>query len=218
MKNENRKHMGKTKPDVIIPTPISMSELDKEYIDFINDIKQNILKDRLKIVLAANKNMILLYWNIGNKILMSQKNQGWGAKVIDRMSHDLKEAFPEMKGFSSRNLKYMQKLAKCWSDSKIVQDVIAQIPWSSNISLMDKIKDYDERLWYAKELIKNGWSKDILDIQISTKLIERQGQAVNNFKASLPCIDSDMATHIFKDPYLFDFLGTDQLRRRLNWN
>lgn len=213
MENENRKHMGRAKPDVIIPAPISTSELDKEYIDFINDIKENIQKDRLKIVLVANKSMILLYWNIGNKILESQKKQGWGAKVIDRMSHDLKEAFPEMKGFSSRNLKYMQKLAKCWTNFEIVQDTIAQIPWSSNISLMDKISEPNERLWYANELIKNGWSKQILDVQISTKLIERQGQAINNFKTSLPPMNSDMVMHVFKDPYLFDFLGTDQLRR-----
>jgi len=213
MGQEERKRMGKKKADIIIPVAMPRGELDHDYERFIKDIKQSIKKERLNIVIAANRKMILLYWMIGDKILVSQSKLGWGAKVIDRMSKDLQNAFPEMKGFSARNLKYMRKLAECWQDYKIVQEVIAQIPWSSNITLMDKIKDSKQRLWYAQKAIQNGWSKSVLDFQISVKLIEREGKAINNFEIALPPTDSDMALHIFKDPYLFDFLGTDELRR-----
>jgi len=141
-------------------------------------------------------------------MLRRQENKGWGAKVIDRLSKDLKETYPDMSGFSPRNLKYMRKLAERWSDISIVQRVVAQIPWRSNIVLIDKLSDEQARLWYAQRLIENGWSRDVLDMMISSRLIERQGKAVNNFEAALPLTDSDMARHMFKDPYLFDYIGT----------
>lgn len=213
MGKDSRKHMGKRKSEVIIPVATSAVEFDDNYIAFIKTIKKSIKKERLDIVIQANRKMILLYWMIGDTILDNQNKLGWGAKVIDRMAKDLQEAFPEMRGFSARNLKYMRKLAECWPDYQIVQEVIAQIPWSSNISLMDKIKDSEQRLWYAKKTIENGWSKSVLDIQIATQLSDRQGKAINNFEMALPPVDSDMAANIFKDPYLFDFLGTDELRR-----
>jgi len=210
---ENRKHMGKANDDVIIPVAPSTSEMEAGYDLFIVDVKESIRRERLKIVLNANSSMLMLYWNIGKKILEKQTNEGWGAKVIDRLSEDLKTSFPEMKGFSSRNLKYMRKFAECWTDYEFVQRTVAQIPWRSNIVLMDKLKDEVSRIWYAEKVLEYGWSKDILDLQISTKLVERQGNAVSNFKNALPPTDSDLATHVFKDPYLFDFLGTDELRR-----
>lgn len=100
--------------------------------------------------------MIILYWKIGKKILEKQNEEGCGTKVIDRLSSDLKEEFPEMKGFSTRNLKYMKKFADCWTDLEIVQRIVAQIPWRSNITLMDKLCDYESRIWYANKLIENG--------------------------------------------------------------
>lgn len=210
---ENRKHMGKAKEEAIIPVAPSISEMGQEYDLFIDDVKESIKKEHFKIILNANSSMLLLYWNIGKKILEKQTNEGWGARVIDRLSKDLKDAFPEMQGFSSRNLKYMRKFAECWTDYEFVQRTVAQIPWRSNIILMDKLKDEASRIWYAQRVLEYGWSKDLLDVQISTKLIERQGNAISNFKSSLPPIDSDLATQVFKDPYLFDFLGTDELRR-----
>jgi len=126
--SENRRHMGKIKKDVIIPVAPSLSEMNNSYIDFINDLKESIKKERIKIVFAANKEMIILYWNIGKKILEKQIIEGWGAKVIDRLSKDLNEAFPEMRGFSSRNLKYMRKFAECWPDFELVQRCVALIP------------------------------------------------------------------------------------------
>ena len=131
------------------------------------------------------------------------------------MAKDLKEAFPDMSGFSPRNIKYMRKFAECWPDFEIVQRVVAQIPWRSNISLMDKLNDEESRIWYAEKTIENGWSKSVLDMQIQSRLLERTGKSVNNFPIALPPADSDMADQIFKDPYLFDFLGTDMPRREV---
>ena len=138
-----------------------------------------------------------------------------GAKVVDRIAKDLKDAFPDMSGFSPRNIKYMRKFAECWPDFEFVQQVVAQIPWRTNIKLMDKLNTQEERIWYARQTIKNGWSSNVLDFQIQSKLLERTGKSVNNFPIALPPADSDMANQIFKDPYLFDFLGTDMPRREV---
>jgi len=120
----------------------------------------------------ANISMICLYRNIGKAILEKHEKEGWGAKVakvIDRMSKDLKDAFPEMSGFSPRNIKYMRKFAQCWQDYEIVQRVVAQIPWRTNITLIDKLKSQEERLWYAGKTIENGWSKTIRELQIQIR-------------------------------------------------
>lgn len=211
----NRKRMGKDKDGVIFPVAPNLSEMSDSYLDFIEAIKKEIENQRLKVVLNANSSMICLYWNIGKAILQKQEEEGWGAKVINRMAKDLKEAFPDMSGFSPRNIKYMRKFAECWPDFEIVQRIVAQIPWRSNISLMDKLPDEESRIWYAQKTIENVWSKTILDMQIQSGLMECTGKSVNNFPAALPPADSDMANQIFKDPYLFDFLGTDMPRREV---
>lgn len=212
---DNRNRMGKTKDGVIFPVAPNLSEMSDSYLQFIEEIKNEIRQQRLKVVLAANSSMICLYWNIGKAILKKQEEEGWGAKVIDRMAKDLKDTFPEMSGFSPRNIKYMRKLAECWPDDDIVQRVVAQIPWRTNRLLLDKLSDPASRLWYAQKTIENGWSSTILELQIQTKLMERSGKSVNNFQIALPPADSDMANQIFKDPYLFDFLGTDIPRREV---
>lgn len=212
---DSRKHMGKDKDGVIFPIASNLSEMSDSYLDFIEEIKKEIKNQRLNVVLNANSSMICLYWNIGKAVLQKQKEEGWGAKVIDRMAKDIKEAFPDMSGFSPRNIKYMRKFAECWPDFEIVQRIVARIPWRSNISLMDKLADEESRIWYAQKAIENGWSKTILDMQIQSELIERTGKSINNFPVALPPADSDMANQIFKDPYLFDFLGTDMPRREV---
>jgi len=212
---DKRNHMGKDKEGVIFPIAPNLSEMSDTYLKFIDDIKQEIIKQRTAVVLTANASMICLYWNIGHSILRKQEEEGWGAKVIDRLSQDLKDTFPEMSGFSPRNIKYMRKFAATWTDFEIVQRVAAQIPWRSNILLLDKISDKEERIWYAQKTLENGWSRDVLAIQVETRLIDRKGNSVNNFVAALPPMDSDMANQIFKDPYLFDFLGTDIPRREV---
>ena len=210
-----RKRIGKDTDELIFPVAVNLSEMSDSYLDFIKELKKEIERQRLKIVLNANSSMICLYWNIGKAILQKQKEEGWGTKVIDRMAKDLKDAFPDMSGFSPRNIKYMRKFAECWSDFEFVQQVVAQIPWRTNCLLLDKLKTREERTWYAYKTIENGWSSTILGLQIQSKLIERTGKSVNNFPVSLPPVDSDMANQIFKDPYLLDFLGTDIPRREL---
>ena len=212
---DNRKYMGKNRDGVIFPVAPSLSEMSDSYMQFIEKIKEQIQMQRISVVMKANSSMICLYWTIGKAILEKQEEEGWGAKVIDRMAKDLKEAFPDMSGFSPRNIKYMRKFALCWPDYEIVQRVVAQLPWRTNITLLDKLREQEERIWYAEKTIENGWSKTILELQIQSRLMERTGKTVNNFPAALPPIDSDMANQIFKDPYLFDFLGTDMPRREV---
>lgn len=212
---DKRNRIGKDKEGVIIPVAPKLSEMSDSYLDFIENIKKEVQQQRISVVMRANSSMICMYWNIGQSILKKQKEEGWGTKVIDRISHDLKETFPEMSGFSPRNIKYMRKFAETWHNEEIMQRVAAQIPWRSNLLLLDKLKSQDERVWYAEKALENGWSRDVLALQIQSGLIERSGKSVNNFGLALPAIDSDMANQVFKDPYLFDFLGTDIPRREV---
>lgn len=212
---DDRKHMGRERDGAMIPVAPVLSEMSEGYLRFIDGIKSEIQNQRIAVVLNANASMICLYWKIGRAILDMQEAEGWGAKVIDRMAADLREAFPEMSGFSPRNIKYMRKFAACWPDFIIVQQVVAQIPWRTNRMLLDKLPDTESRIWYARQALENGWSSTVLDLQIRSGLMERSGKSVNNFSAALPSADSDMAVQIFKDPYLFDFLGTDMPRREV---
>ncbi len=154
MSKETRKQRGKTKDEVVFPLAETLNELPSGYTDFISDIKNQITNQIVKSRLSANKHMIILYWHIGKAILQKQDEEGWGSKIIDRMSYDLKEEFPDMKGFSPRNLKYMKKFAESWNDFEIMQRTVALIPWRSNITLLDKLKEPDLRLWYAGKLGK----------------------------------------------------------------
>ena len=186
-----------------------------DYLQFIEEIIKEIKKQRISTILNANSDMICLYWNIGKAILKKQGEEGWGTRVIDRMAKDLKDEFPDMSGFSPRNIKYMRKFAECWPDFEIVQRVVAQIPWRTNRMLLDKLDNQESRIWYACKTLENGWSSTILELQIQSGLMERSGKSINNFPTALPPVDSDMANQIFKDPYLFDFLGTDMPRREV---
>ena len=210
---DGRKSMGNPKNEAVMPVAPSVAELPSGYIDMRDTIIARIKESRVRLAVQVNTGMIELYWNIGNEILRRQENEGWGAKVIDRLSKDLKDAFPGMSGFSPRNLGNMKKFAACWSDFSILQRTVAKLPWRSNILLMDKLQDEQARLWYAQRTIENGWSRDVLDTMVASKLIERQGKAISNFEVALPPPDSDMAQEIFKDPYLFDYIGTDATRR-----
>jgi predicted nuclease of restriction endonuclease-like (RecB) superfamily len=207
-----RRDSGKN-VDVIMPVPVPVSAMPGDYIHFLKELKARIQQERIKAVSSANTATIMMYWDIGFSILGKQAVAGWGAKIIDRLSHDLKTAFPDMNGFSPRNLKYMRAFAQSWPDREIVQRTVAQIPWRSNLVLLDKLDDPKIRLWYGNKTLEHGWSKNILAIQIETQLHKRKGQLANNFNRTLPPPDSDMAAQIFKDPYVFDFLGTADPRR-----
>ena len=211
-KGSERKSMGRRRADASIPAPPGRGELPADYAALLGEIKERIRTERVRVVLAANQAMVLLYWDIGKAILARQEREGWGAGTIDRLSHDLREAFPDMRGFSPRNLKYMRAFAAAWPEREIVQRTVAQIPWRSNLALLHKLDLPETRIWYARKAIEQGWSREILELQIRARLYERQGSAVTNFPRTLPPSDSDLATQAFKDPYLFDFLGTAEPR------
>ena len=214
--SSERKQRGKIDRDVaMFPVAPTKIELPTDYGDWLTDLKKRIHAERLRIVIASNAAMVLLYWDIGAQILKKQNNQGWGAKIIDRLSYDLRQQFPEMKGFSPRNLKYMRSFSAAWPERTIVQRCVAQLSWRHNIVLLEKLKLVDERLWYAAKSYEHGWSHNILIMQIESQAHLRFGKAQNNFLTTLPPAESDMTAQIFKDPYLFDFLGTDAPRREV---
>lgn len=204
---------GRVREGAAFPVPPSRAALPDGYAAALNDLKERIRTERLRVVLSANSAMTMLYWDVGRVILQRQEHEGWGAKVIDRLSADLRDAFPDMRGLSPRNLKYMRAFAAAWPDRTMVQEALAQIPWYHHIALLEKCRDAGERLWYARQVVANGWSHHILSLQIESGLHKRRGKAINNFPAVLPPADSDLAAQVFKDPYLFDFIGTADPRR-----
>jgi predicted nuclease of restriction endonuclease-like (RecB) superfamily len=212
-RSNERVNLGRRKEEALFPAAPPLSDLPEDYAEILIKIKSRIQQERLRVVMAANSAMILLYWDIGKMILERQEHASWGAKIIDRLAKDLQETFPGMKGFSPRNLKYMRAFSVAWPQREIVQEILAQITWYHNIALLEKLTGSEERLWYANEIIKNGWSRNVLSLQIESRLRERQGKAITNFRENLPLVESDIATQVFKDPYLFDFLGTADLRR-----
>ncbi len=185
------------------------------YPELLKSVSGRVVSGHRSAVRAANRELIATYWAIGSDILARQAEEGWGAKVIDRLSADLRERFPDAKGYSPRNLKYMRSFAAAWPDPAVVQRSVAQLPWRHQIALLEKLKTADQRLWYAAEAITNGWSRDILALQIDRRLHERAGKAITNFAFTMPPGDSDLAQQAFKDPYVFDFLDlTERSRER----
>jgi predicted nuclease of restriction endonuclease-like (RecB) superfamily len=180
------------------------------YDELLGEIKQRIGQAQVRAALAVNRELVCLYWQIGRDILARQGQQGWGAKVIDRLSADLRRAYPEMKGFSPRNVKYLRALAETWPDEEFVQQVVAQIPWGHNVRILDYVKDPAEREWYVRQTVENGWSRNVLVLQIESNLYRRQGRAVTNFSRTLPAPQSDLAEQLLKDPYNFDFLTLER--------
>jgi predicted nuclease of restriction endonuclease-like (RecB) superfamily len=178
-----------------------------QYRAWVTDLKHRIRKVQLRAALAVNRELLLLYWGIGRDILRRQCDEGWGAGIVDRLAIDLSKAFPDVTGFSARNLKYMRAFAEAWPDEPIVQAVLAQITWYHNIALIEKLKMPEERLWYARQAVENGWSRNVLVQQMETGLYQRQGRVLTNSKRTLPASQSDLALQIVKDPYNFDFLG-----------
>jgi len=176
------------------------------YGAFLTDLKERIRSAQTRAALAVNRELVLLYWRIGTDILTRQTQHGWGAKVIDRLAADLRHAFPEMSGFSPRNLKYMRAFAEAWPDGQFVQQVVAQIPWGHNVRILDHVKGPAEREWYIRQTIQNGWSRNVLVHQIESGLYRRQGKALTNFARTLPAAQSELAQQVIKDPYNFEFL------------
>ena len=184
-----------------------------DYSSLLGQFKQRIEQARLEAAQAVNKSLVTLYWRLGRDILERQEQQGWGAKVITRLAKDLRAAFPEMKGLSARNLKYMRALAAAWPNEAIVQQLLHKLPWFHLCTLLDKVKEPDQRLWYAQSALEHGWSRSVLVHHIEARLVERQGSAPTNFARTLPATDSDLAHQTLKDPYTFDFLSIGELAK-----
>jgi predicted nuclease of restriction endonuclease-like (RecB) superfamily len=189
----------------------------EEYARFLDELKGRIRAAQVRAALAVNRDMLLLYWQIGRDLLERRRTLHWGAKTIDRLSADLRRAFPDLKGFSRRNLHYMRAFAEAYPDEQFVQQVAAQLPWGHHMRLLDAVTDPLTREWYLRQTIQHGWSRDILVHQVESGLYQRQGQAVTNFPRTLPPPQSELAQQALKDPYTFDFLslGDDALERDL---
>ncbi len=198
---------------VVFPTPPASSAMPEWYAEMLDNIKQLVAEGRRQVMWTANVQMSMMYYQIGTEILKRQSTEGWGAKVVDRLSADLKHSFPEMQGFSPRNLKYMRRFAELWPDAQIVQRCVAQLPWRHNICLMEKVKEPNRRLAYAMAAIEHGWSKTILELQLENFTLERSGKIPSNFGRTMPDVQSDMVQQMFKDPYLLDFTGADSNSR-----
>ncbi|QNE19986.1 DUF1016 domain-containing protein [Kribbella qitaiheensis] len=196
-------------------TPPSKTSMPSWCPDLLDSVASHVSSGHRRAVSAANAEMLGSYWSVGREILDRQDQEGWGSKVIDRLSADLKERFPGTKGYSPRNLKYMRSFALAWPDPAIVQRSVAQLPWRHHVALMEKLDSPDLRLWYARATLEHGWSRDVLAVQIETGFHRRAGKAVTNFASAITDERSDLAQQATRDPYLFDFVGTaEKLRER----
>jgi len=205
--------MPKVKKTKNVPKKRESSGLssDKEYQSTLLDLKKKIRESQLKAMTFVNKELIRLYWTIGKTIIEKQEKSGWGSNVIEKLAKDIQNAFPGIEGFSRANIFRMKGFFSAYE--KVAQAVrqleslpVFSIPWGHNIILMQKIKNSDERLWYASKVIEHGWSRSMLLTWIENKLYRREGKAITNFKAVLPSPSSDLAQQTLKDPYTFDFL------------
>lgn len=193
---------------------IDMLMNQTDYLATIQEIKAEIQKAQYQSTVKVNTEMLLLYYHIGQAI---NRHKVWGNKFIENLSRDLRLEYPDAKGYSVRNLKYMAKFAEIYPNKEFVQQVVAQIPWGHNVVIMDKVLAEDERTWYLKECAENGWSRNVLVHQIESNLYARQASAekISNFENRLPAPQSELATQMMKDPYIFDFIPfrADMLER-----
>ncbi|HEV9035116.1 MAG TPA: PDDEXK nuclease domain-containing protein [Puia sp.] len=230
------------------------SILSPKYQALVQDLKEKIRRARIRAISAVNKEMLLIYWEIGKVISELEQEEGWGAGIVDKMAQDLKIEFPDFKGMSPRSLRYMrefyisypllsppatrskslqQRAAKPSTPKggesyrilqppaakltvqELLQQVVNQIPWTYHQVLLDKVKDNEERLFYMQKAILNGWSRNILALQIDNRLHEREGKSITNFNERLPEPQSDLANATLKSPYVFDFLSfEDEIQER----
>ena len=184
-----------------------------KYELLLSELTQMVVAAKLQAIVVVNQKLLLLYWQVGKRILDTQNEKGWGAKVVQSLSDDLRFAFPDMKGFSVRNLNYMRKFAAAYPNFTIVQPVAAQLSWTHHVILLDSFQEENLRLWYILKSVEQGWSKRILQHQIDQKVHEHFGILLNNFKATLSLPQSDLATSLFKDEYIFEFIAQSEARK-----
>lgn len=208
------------------------------YKDWLKEVKERIRTSRVKAALAANAELIAFYWDLGKDISEKVNHASWGSKFIEQLAKDLKNEFPDMSGLSRPNLYFMKRFYEFYAqnnyqsqivsqavtqsnslsqsiDNQFIQLYVGQIPWGHNRVIISQAKDIEEAIFYIKGTIQNGWSRDILSLQIASDLYNRQGKAINNFQRTLPDNSSDLANQILKDPYNFDFLAmTENYKER----
>ena len=225
-------------------TKDSNTLLPTGYVQWRKNIEHLIDTAKLKTAISVNMGTLSLYWNIGKSILQKQEQEGWGKQVIEQLSKDLISRYPDDRGYSKRNLGYMKSFAMQYPDfpflqvplaklkelpilqatlaklegegKDFVQVPLAQISWYHHISLLPKVKDEAQRAYYLTETAQNGWSRDVMLLQIDNGYINAKGHAINNFEQTLPPPQSDLARYIFKDPYNFSFIGTVALQNELD--
>lgn len=204
----------------VVAAPAQRADvLPADYPDLLAGVTARVTAARTRAALAVNSALIQLYWEIGRDILEREGREGWGARVIDRLAADLRRAFPEMTGLSTRNLQYMRAFAAAWSlddhNKEIVQQPVAQLPWGHNVVLLTKLDSTDDRIWYAARCVEHGWSRAVLATQIASDLRGRQGSALTSFERALPSPDSELVRDAIKDPYNFEFLDvSDEAKER----
>jgi predicted nuclease of restriction endonuclease-like (RecB) superfamily len=189
--------------------PAKNAIIPRDYASVLEQIKNDVQQSQLRAAQSATKELIMLYWRIGKTLAGKVIEEGWGARTIDRLAKDLKEALSWMTGFSVRNLHYMRKFYESYTDGNFAA-AVAQIPWGHNIILMDKVATIEQRLWYAQQTLENGWSRSVLGMWIESDLYSRQGKAITNFKHTIPSPQSDLAEQTLKDPYNFQFLALEK--------
>jgi predicted nuclease of restriction endonuclease-like (RecB) superfamily len=187
--------------------PPSLTVAPAGYAEWLVGIKTRIHAAQQRAALAVNRELLGLYWHLGADILERQASGRWGDGILDRVSSDLRAAFPDMTGFSRSNLTYMRAFSEAWSEDAIGQQAVGQLPWGHNLVLITKLKTAEERLAYAAAALEHGWSRAMLTHHIEARTLARQGQAITNFAERLPKPQSDLARETLKDPYRFDFLG-----------
>lgn len=180
--------------------------IPSEYGPFLEDLKSRIRSAQVRAAVAVNSELVTLYWHLGKRILDAHHLQGYGTKIVPRLSSDLTKAFPDMKGFSERNLNYMLAFVRAWPDEAVLQQLVAKLPWGHNLVLLQKLDEPPIRLWYAQKAVEHGWSRNVMVLQIESRLHAREGKAITNFDRTLPAPLSDLAQQITKDPYNFEFL------------
>ena len=181
---------------------------NKEYIKFLNNLKNKIRKAQYQAYRTVNKQLIKLYWDIGKSIVKKQEKLGWGQKIIQQLAGDLQKEFPRNSGFSAQNLWYMRKIYITYKNNSKLQPLVGEIPWSHNLIILDKTKSDYEKEYYCRIVLKYNWSKRVLVHQIESKSFERflTDNKTHNFDKSLPVKISKEAKKTFKDSYMLDFL------------
>ena len=210
---DSRLSRGRTRDDARFTAAPSLAGLPESYAATLQEIKTHLRSARVRAVLAANPIVLEAYWHTGKIVLQRQQEAAWGAKVIDRLAADLQAEFLDMCGLTRRNLFSMRAFAEAFPVSPIVKQPVSQLPWGHIIRLIQMVKDPAARDFYIQQTLTHGWSRSILELQIEGQLHLRAGKAQNNFALTMPPAESDLATQLFKDPYLFDFLGTADPRR-----